>query len=76
MARKPATDAPLGTDDLFNLMDKEFSKKFRSNPAKRLSEYRKDIPKLWYSTGILSLDIALGGGLAGGRMSEWFGNVC
>jgi recombination protein RecA len=73
MARKPATDAPLGTDDLFNLMDKEFSKKFRTNPAKRLSEYRKDMPKLWYSTGILSLDIALGGGLAGGRMSEWFG---
>lgn len=73
MARKPATDAPLGTDDLFDLMDKEFSKKFRTNPAKRLSEYRKDMPKLWYSTGILSLDIALGGGLAGGRMSEWFG---
>ncbi|MCZ4246949.1 hypothetical protein O2313_05305 [Bacillus amyloliquefaciens] len=71
--RKPSTGDSIGTDDLFSLMDKEFNKKFRSNPAQRLSDYRKDIPKLWYSTGIMTLDVALGGGLAGGRMSEWFG---
>lgn len=74
MARKPATDAPaVGTESLFDLMDAEFNKKFKNNPAQRLSEYRKDIPKLWYSTGIMTLDIALGGGLAGGRMSEVYG---
>lgn len=73
MARKASTDANIGTDSLFDLMDKEFDKKFKDNPAKRLSEYRKDVPKLWYSTGILTLDIALGGGLAGGRLSEWYG---
>lgn len=73
MARKPSTDAPIGTDSLFDLMDAEFSKKFKKNPAQRLSDYKKDMPKLWYSTGILTVDIALGGGLAGGRVSEWYG---
>jgi RecA/RadA recombinase len=73
MARKPSTDAPVGTDSLFDLMDSEFGKKFKKNPAQRLSDYRKDIPKLWYSTGIMTLDIALGGGLAGGRVSEIYG---
>lgn len=72
--RKPATDTPAtGTVSLFDLMDSEFNKKFKDNPAQRLSEYRKDIPKLWYSTGVMTLDIALGGGLAGGRMSEIYG---
>lgn len=72
--RKPATDAPTtGTDSLFDLMDSEFNKKFKKNPAQRLSDYRKDIPKLWYSTGIMTLDIALGGGLAAGRVSEIYG---
>src|SRR6185312_13883353 len=61
------------TEDIFNLMDSEFSKKFKEHPAQRLSDYNKDIPKLWYSTGIMTLDIALGGGLAGGRVSEFYG---
>lgn len=71
--RKASTEAPMSTENIFDLMDSEFNKKFKENPAQRLSDYRKDIPKLWYSTGIMTLDIALGGGLAGGRMSEVYG---
>ncbi|KZR57912.1 hypothetical protein [Pseudobacillus badius] len=71
--RKAAVEAPVSTDGLMALMEKEMSKKFRDHSGARLSEYRKDVPKLWYSTGILTLDIALGGGLAGGRVSEFFG---
>ncbi|WNW25021.1 hypothetical protein RS399_03680 [Bacillus inaquosorum] len=73
MSRKPSTGESVGTDDLMSLMEKEMSKKFRDHQGARLSDYRKDIPKLWYSTGIMTLDQALAGGLAGGRVSEFFG---
>lgn len=73
LTRKPSTDIPIGTDDLFEMIEKEASKKFKTHPGSRLSEYKKEEPKLWYSTGVLSLDIVLGGGLAGGRVSVWYG---
>lgn len=71
--RTPVTEVTVNTDDLFDLIEKEAKKKFKNHAGTRLSEYRKDMPKLWYSTGVLSLDIALAGGLAGGRVSEWYG---
>ena len=73
MSRKVSTDKNLPVDDLLSRIEKESSKAFKEHTPTRLSEYRKDIPRLWYSTGIPTLDISLAGGLAGGRVSEWFG---
>lgn len=73
MSRKANIDAPISTDDLMTLVEKDMSKKYKDHAGARLSEYRKDIPRIWYSSGILTLDIALGGGFAGGRLSEVFG---
>lgn len=70
MARKASVSGDLSTEDALKLLEDEVSKKFKNNAAQRLSEYKKDMPKIWYSTGILSLDSILGGGLAGGRVSE------
>lgn len=63
----------LSTDDLFKLVERDMSKAFKEHSGARLSEYRKDVPKLWYSTGVPTLDVVLAGGLAGGRASEWYG---
>lgn len=73
MSRKPETEVQIDVDDLFALVEKESSKKFKDHPGQRLSEYRKDIPRHWFSTGIPTLDRALAGGLAGGRASMFFG---
>lgn len=73
MARNPSTGDNISVQDLITLMEKESAKKFKTHKPVRLSEYRKELPKIWYPTGIPTLDIALGGGLAGGRVSEWFG---
>ena len=62
-----------GEGNIFDVIAKDHKKKFKSNTMQRLSEYNKEIPKLWYPTGIPTLDIALGGGFAGGRASEVFG---
>lgn len=66
--------ADLSTEDLFKLVERDMSKAFKEHSGSRLSEYRKEIPKLWYSTGVPTLDVALAGGLAGGRASEWYGS--
>lgn len=73
MARKPATEVTNPVPDLFAIVEKEASKEFKHHSGSRLSEYNKDMPKIWYSSGIPSLDIALGGGWAGGQASVVWG---
>lgn len=71
--RQPSTDIQIDTNDIFALVEKEAGKKFKDHPGARLSEYRKDIPRHWFSTGVPTLDSAMAGGLAGGRASMFYG---
>lgn len=74
MARVPEVGKNLSTEDLFALIAKESEKKFKQNPGAILDDYSSGNPQRWYSTGIPSLDLALGGGLAGG-MCSMFGGI-
>jgi recombination protein RecA len=60
--------------DLISDMEASFKKAFKDTSSKAFEQYEVGRPSLWYPTGAVGLDIALGGGLAGGGMSEWFGN--
>lgn len=64
--RKAETDTVIPTADLLKLIEKEAGKAFKKNPGTVLDYYVDANPKLWYSSGIPTLDLALAGGFAGG----------
>ena len=74
-SRKPETSADMPTKDIFQLLHKEASKQFKTNPGAVLDDYTSGNPKIWYSTGIPTLDLALGGGLAGSMVSMFGGKT-
>lgn len=51
----------------------DFKKSFKDDSVTSYHNATKDEVKEWYSTGLLSLDVALGGGLAGGQSSMAYG---
>lgn len=59
--------------DLIKEIEQEYRKTFKNDSMCAYLNYKSEKPKVWYPTGIITLDIALGGGLAGGRMSEVYG---
>ena len=74
MARKKAEpEINLPVANPVDAIQQAMKKAFKDNSFSAFSDLRKDMPTVWYPTGIVSADFMLGGGLAGGRMSEWFG---
>lgn len=60
-------------EDLIGEITNDFKKKYKDGSVGAFDAYKTEGVDLWYPTGVASLDFALGGGLAGGRASEIFG---
>ncbi|MGG1263757.1 hypothetical protein [Brevibacillus laterosporus] len=66
-------DVTLPVADLATEIMADFKKSFKDDSVTSYQNAKGDQVKTWYSTGILSLDVALGGGLAGGQGSMAYG---
>ncbi|QNR70366.1 hypothetical protein IAQ67_28845 (plasmid) [Paenibacillus peoriae] len=64
-------DIPVG--DLSAEILADFKKSFKDDSVTSYRNAKSDEVKTWYSCGTLGLNIALGGGLAGGQSSMWYG---
>lgn len=67
--RKANPDVVIPIDDLAAEIVSDFKKAFKDDSVTSYTEAKSEEVKTWYSTGIPSLDIALGGGFAGGQGS-------
>lgn len=75
MAKKKTTEIgnDINVSDLISLVESEFKKKFRDDSVVAFENNKREEAKFFYSTGIKTLDIALGGGLPAGKCSEFYG---
>jgi len=67
--RKANLDIDVPVSDLAAEIIGDMKKSFKDDSVTNYNLIKADKVKTWYSTGIPSLDIALGGGLAGGQGS-------
>lgn len=70
--RKVDLDVHIPVGDLVSELVSDMKKAFKDDSVVSYKDATGDAVKTWYSTGIPSLDIGLGGGLAGGQGSMWF----
>lgn len=70
--RKANPDVNIPVSDLATEILADFKKSFKDDSVTSWQEAKGDEVKTWYPTGILSLDVALGGGLAGGQCSMMY----
>jgi RecA/RadA recombinase len=63
----------VSLEDLISEIESDFKKKYKDDSVVAFNKYKKDEVRLWYPSGIATLDHALGGGWAGGRLSEVYG---
>lgn len=68
-ARKADPDVQIPVGDLAAEIVADFKKAFKDDSVTSYIEAKGEEVKTWYSTGIPTLDVALGGGLAGGQAS-------
>lgn len=59
--------------DLLLEIEADFKKRYKDGSVTAFENYKQDEVAVWYPSGIATLDYALGGGFAGGRTSEVFG---
>jgi RecA/RadA recombinase len=71
--RKADPNVSIPVADLAAEIISDFKKAFKDDSVTSYFEAKAEEVKTWYSTGIPSLDIALGGGLAGGQGSMAYG---
>jgi len=71
--RKADPNVSIPVSDLAAEIVADFKKAFKDDSVTSYFEAQAEEVKTWYSTGIPSLDIALGGGLAGGQGSMAYG---
>lgn len=71
MAKRRNVDMDLSVPiaDLAAELKADFKKAFKDDSLTSFQDITEDVVDTWYSTGILTLDAALGGGLAGGQCS-------
>jgi RecA/RadA recombinase len=63
----------MSVADLLVDIEADFKKRYKDGSVAAFDNYTKDEVELWYPSGVATLDYALGGGFAGGRASEVFG---
>jgi recombination protein RecA len=71
--RTANTEVSMNIKDLASELTADFKKSFKDDSVTSYQDAKSEEVKTWYSTGIPTLDIALGGGLAGGQGSMAFG---
>ena len=71
--RKADPNVSIPVADLAAELVADFKKAFKDDSVTSYFEAKAEEVKTWYSTGIPSLDVALGGGLAGGQGSMAYG---
>jgi RecA/RadA recombinase len=63
----------ISVEDLLAEIENDFKKRYKDGSVTAFDNYKTDGVELWYPSGVATLDYALGGGFAGGRASEVFG---
>ncbi|ALA07227.1 putative recombinase RecA [Brevibacillus phage SecTim467] len=63
----------ISVEDLLSEIEGDFKKRYKDGSVAAFENYKQDEVDIWYPTGVATLDYALGGGFAGGRASEVFG---
>lgn len=71
--RKANPDVIIPIGDLAAELVSDFKKSFKDDSVSAYQDAKGDDVKTWYATGVPSLDVALGGGLAGGQGSMAYG---
>lgn len=73
MAKKVDADI-VDVRDVMKEITGDFAKAYKDDSVTSFEESKDFKPKFFYPTGIVTLDVALGGGLAAGGCSEVYGN--
>lgn len=63
----------VSVEDLLAEIENDFKKRYKDGSVAAFENYKTDEVTIWYPSGVATLDYALGGGFAGGRASEVFG---